>query len=811
MTAPQPQYFGLFPDEATTPELARTILPLKAVQSRFVIRGGLAEVEMIQVYRLEGLRPLNCEYLFPLPADAAVYRCTAFINDREIIAQVKEREAARELARVHQAAGRRTVLVEAERNNLFTLSLTNLQPGDFIELTLAYVQPVRGQGREFSFTLPFSPAQRYVPGRPLLRSNRGKGFQDDTDQVPDASRLSPPRIDSWHPDAAILDLQGVLEVTDAQNVRITSPTHALDLRALPGKWEISLARRDEVPAADCVVRWTEPAADVLAGRAWGCVVGAEQFALVEVRAPAVTATSPAPVDTYFLVDRSGSMDGPKWAQAVATLHACVGNMTAGDRVMLTIFGSEYRDFAEAPTAPSQLLQDRNFIQLRTLPSAGGTELASALGHARQLITQHSPGRSALLVLITDAEVANEPASAAVLRDGPAVPVHCFGIDTQVNDGVLLDLIRQQGGTFHAVQPTENITGRIQALSATLRAPVLRDLGVEQPWESATATVPPLHAGQVVYLSLRAPAGVGEAPVLHGRDATGATVRPRPGVAAVTERGPWLQWCRTRLVELVAAGETAAAIELSVAANLVCPLTAFVAWDAAERVVLAREDLVQPVLQETGWAGDPLAETDNEREFKPVPAGGPRLTSGLEHRFFEAAELRARPPRITNMRSRPECCPPVSAEAALVRVRESCMRAGYLGWAEHLRLRIQSAPPATTPRVPHLEAALRELGGHSVELAELRARVKAATVVYRLAVAAADAHLPTAVGCPPQPTVRPKEALGLLTAIEAALSNLRQLLVEWEALERVFWQMMEDFALRFFGVLFALDQAPPGNP
>jgi Ca-activated chloride channel family protein len=43
---------------------------------------------------------------------------------------------------------------------------------------------------------------RYIPGAPLLRSNSGKGAVDDTDQVPEASRISPPRIDQLHPDAA---------------------------------------------------------------------------------------------------------------------------------------------------------------------------------------------------------------------------------------------------------------------------------------------------------------------------------------------------------------------------------------------------------------------------------------------------------------------------------------------------------------------------------------------------------------------------------------------------------------------------------
>jgi hypothetical protein len=72
--------FGLMPVLDAVRELPRTVLPLKSVRYHFVARGGLAEVQMTQVYRQENDQPLDCEYLFPLPADGAVYRCEAVIN-----------------------------------------------------------------------------------------------------------------------------------------------------------------------------------------------------------------------------------------------------------------------------------------------------------------------------------------------------------------------------------------------------------------------------------------------------------------------------------------------------------------------------------------------------------------------------------------------------------------------------------------------------------------------------------------------------------------------------------------------------------
>ena len=90
--------FGLVPLTSEPVESKRTILPLKSVQCRFLVRGGLAEVEMTQVYRQENAQALDCQYQFPVPADASVYLCEAFVNDRVIRAQVEERQRARQLA-----------------------------------------------------------------------------------------------------------------------------------------------------------------------------------------------------------------------------------------------------------------------------------------------------------------------------------------------------------------------------------------------------------------------------------------------------------------------------------------------------------------------------------------------------------------------------------------------------------------------------------------------------------------------------------------------------------------------------------------
>src|SRR6185503_12647465 len=222
---PEPalERFGLY----AILESRRVILPLKGVTCDFSVLSGLAEVSMTQIFRQENDQPLDCEYLFPLPADASVYWCEADINGHVIRAQVREREEARQLAAEKKAAGFRTALVEAERDNLFTLSLGNVQPDDLIVIQLKYFQPLRSLAETRSVEIPFCPGIRYIPGRPLLRSNKGKGIIDDTAEVPDASRISPVRIDAEHPDAAYVEVRGTLDGRFVDEKSLSSPSHSI--------------------------------------------------------------------------------------------------------------------------------------------------------------------------------------------------------------------------------------------------------------------------------------------------------------------------------------------------------------------------------------------------------------------------------------------------------------------------------------------------------------------------------------------------------------------------------------------------------
>lgn len=596
-----PQPFGLVAQLSNT----RITLPLIHVETRFRVTGETAVVEMDQVFEQSARESLDVTYTFPLPSAAAVYRCEMIVNGRVVRAVVMEEEAARRVVAAKKAEGRRTALAERNRENLFTLQLGNAAPGDRLVIRFAYLEALDRLGPQLSLRIAFSPGVRYIPGKPLLRQNRGLGWQDDTDQVPDASRLSPPRIAGDHPDAATLFLHGTLDADEIDITTVGSPTHPAVVRPEEALVEVELCGDEHLPDRDFVLRWEESPATEPRPKAWITEhADGQRYGLLQLRAPqadAVPARDDFAQDIYFLLDRSGSMTGQKWEKCAEALHAFVNELGVKDRIWITCFESQYQDFAEAPLSRDAILADPRFQKLVRLGTGGGTELRPALEHVLAKRTDHSASRPARLILITDGQVGNEDEITRLMRKpaSAGLPVHTFGIDSAVNDAFLKTLARQTGGRCTLMTPDDDIPAAVKKLAVTLRRPVLTQVRLEGEHRTVRETnvLPDLHAGEVLLLPLRLGS---DRAAITAQDPDG---RPWTRAFDLAESAsdadnpaPRLLWAHRRIRHLLSEDRAAEAIELAIAHNLACRGASFVAWDDAEKVPVAKREVYQPSIE-----------------------------------------------------------------------------------------------------------------------------------------------------------------------------------------------------------------------
>jgi len=418
------------------------------------------------------------------------------------------------------------------------------------------------------------------------------------------------------------------------------------------------------------------------------------------------------VDFYFLVDRSGSMKGQKWNKAVEALQSCMKVLGAADRAMVTFFESSFQDFAERPLPPQQLLEDKQFQALKRLGTAGGTEMRPALIHVLAIGAKHSCDRLKNLILITDAQIGNESGILELMKGAPDFPVHCFGIDVTLNDSLLLALARQQGGTFHSLNPNDNIPQVVTALGKTLGQPVLFGLQVSDGWELADAKIPNLYAGQIHYVSARSTNG--KPLEVVGRGPSSERLPIQFETQAATVEAPYLHWCRSRIQRLIAEGDNKGAIAISVKSNLICVLTAFIAWDDLEKVAVASHQLVQPSLEPS----DATYYRMQKMLVAPAAAAGQVIAGISECRLFDES-FSAEDAELAPLQG-----PMARAEQELEReLANNCDRMGGTDWKPLLKAIhdwIAEAKGAErSRRIAALDRLIHEIKIHFARIDSLR--------------------------------------------------------------------------------------------
>src|SRR6267142_3161845 len=153
------------------------------------ISGFLSRVVVTQEFQNPFKDRIEAVYTFPLPQNAAVDDMTMVVGERTVRGKILRREEAQAVYEAARSGGQVASLLNQERPNIFTQSVANIMPGEQIKITISYVETLKYEDGSYEFVFPMVVGPRYVPGSPT--GAQGTGFAPDTNQVPDASRVTP--------------------------------------------------------------------------------------------------------------------------------------------------------------------------------------------------------------------------------------------------------------------------------------------------------------------------------------------------------------------------------------------------------------------------------------------------------------------------------------------------------------------------------------------------------------------------------------------------------------------------------------------
>ncbi len=153
---PESPYFHVHSDDPGV-----DALPLKATQVDVRIAGVIAAVTVTQHYRNEGQRPIEARYVFPGSTQAAVHAMTVRVGEREIVAQIREKQRARLEYDNAKREGKTTALLEQERPNVFSMNVANILPGDDVRVELQYTELIAPHDGRYRYVFPTVVGPRY--------------------------------------------------------------------------------------------------------------------------------------------------------------------------------------------------------------------------------------------------------------------------------------------------------------------------------------------------------------------------------------------------------------------------------------------------------------------------------------------------------------------------------------------------------------------------------------------------------------------------------------------------------------------------
>ncbi len=362
---------------------------------------------------------------------------------------------------------------------------------------------------------------RYVPGDPVASAADGGGWAPDTDRVPDASRITPPvRLGSetrHNPVRIKVELDAGFPIQT-----IVSRYHAVLTEAWgEGRYRVRL--RDPLSPADrdFELAWTPQDGKLPRSALFEETKDGARYLLLTLFPPAGPAVeaSRLPRETVFVIDTSGSMEGPSIQQARRALLLALDRLRPGDRFNVIRFSNETEALFPAPqrAEPKTVALAKDWVA--ALRANGGTEMRGALEAA--LVGSDDPGLVRQVVFLTDGSVGNEDELFGVIRQRIGdTRLFTVGIGSAPNGHFMTKAAEFGHGSFTYVGDVREVEEKMGRLFQRLERPVLT--GVDVRWPAGAAVeawpqrVPDLYAGEPVVVSARL-LGPADGPVvLSGR-------------------------------------------------------------------------------------------------------------------------------------------------------------------------------------------------------------------------------------------------------------------------------------------------------
>lgn len=583
-------------------EATSSIIPLKGIRFDASIHGTVAKVKCTQFFKNEGDKPLEAIYVFPLPDEASVTSCEMRIGKNKTVkAELKEKKEARKKYDEAVEKGHHASLLEQKRDNVFTMNVGGIEPKEEVTVTIVYLQPVEWRTDGGRFRIPLVKAPVFIPGQPIGKS--GGGWSPDTDQVPDASQITPVVAKEGVPYQVKINLK----FTPGFACKLSCPSHPdiVPEKRISQKGILEIKTGEILPDRDFTLVYQSTSIVPEVSAHWGNFEK-ETFVFLNLIPPFQAKVEPA--DILFLLDQSGSMSGAKIEGLKVLVEKILRKLqeqNAGHRVGVAIFDNNFKVLSPLSAVTEEMIK-----KISTIRDGGGTELGPALIYAYQMFLDEKASRPRYIALVSDGqtesyqralkvEETSEVQTVKKLLETKKIPIIACGLDTAINDTVLKEIARLTGGVNEWFFPGEDFDRAAANLMGDLSGPVLRQLEIKSEEGPVTATgLCDVFQGKPATVTFRTNGKISKV-FVSGLDANGQKQEMAVDLVEEAEKCNFSHqiWARDFLREN---HDTTEQTKISLKYNILCAHTSFVAISEKKMPGQKPEKVEVPVMLPHGW-------------------------------------------------------------------------------------------------------------------------------------------------------------------------------------------------------------------
>ena len=508
----------------TPPLIRKASYEVEAVELIITADGQKASALLRHTVRNTGSAPIELDYLAPLPLEGEVAGLALVRDGQELPGNVYGKDEAFGIYQRIVQELRDPALIEYAGRGLYRARVFPLAPGKpaTLELRMEWLPPKDEKRVDIVFPLagPLT-AGKTVGRQEATATIRGKG------------------------------VSGVL-----------SPLPEVEISGSPGLFQASLKIEGKAAIPSFQLHYQEDQ-----GPVGGLILSHkphpdEDGYLLFLAEPALLEEGEAvPKAVILALDRSGSMDGEKLAQAKGAAKFVLERLGEGDSFSLVDFAGKVGGYSpELEAATGENVQSA-LKYLANIRAGGGTNISGAIERA---LSQVPGGKPAYVILLTDGQPTYGETDEAALADrakagnpGGAARLFSFGVGHDVNARLLSRLSSQSGGLATFVSPDESIEAKVASLYTKISAPALTGpkVAFSVPVNRAIpAELPDLFMGGQAVLVGRYPKGGPVVATLRGQGASGEMVFAYQATLAggPSEGGDFLArlWAERRVGELI---------------------------------------------------------------------------------------------------------------------------------------------------------------------------------------------------------------------------------------------------------------------